>query len=476
MLLFSTILDVLPSVTPEDFLRLVLEWNAGSKYAENIVSGIEWHGERTIRYGDSQLWLEFAEYPEKQIIAARHEKITAGGVAWDSDFVMNFAEHRLAVRLDRTYSEEALVVDAAFSTPHIISLLIEKNFLAEDGDLPVLRTPIAVGNADREWCEKVFGEDGGIRLPVVFVSKTADNRYPLSISWLASRLKGAAHVLVEDMNSPCEALGDLCGRGEEPYGAVRIFYPSGSVRRRIFRFRSGTANEEIRLEKVIRHVIQYGISQRVDRLYTWSGVTGAVLNHQLEHQIAVRKHAESEKQRAEAEIDEVYETFDETLNELQERVAELTKANEALQYENQGLRAKYASADAVPILYLGDEEEFYPGEIRDMVLGSLEEGISGTDKATRRADVLEDILENNPYNHLSEERRQRIKALFKGYKSLTGVMRQELQDLGFEITDYGKHYKLMYFGDPRYMITVPKTPGDHRSGSNSAALVNKVAF
>lgn len=83
------------------------------------------------------------------------------------------------------------------------------------------------------------------------------------------------------------------------------------------------------------------------------------------------------------------------------------------------------------------------------------------------------ILENNPYYHLSDERKQRIKALFKGYKNLTGAMRQELLSLGFEISEAGKHYKITYHGDPRYMVTVGKTPSDNRSGSNNAALISK---
>ena len=96
----------------------------------------------------------------------------------------------------------------------------------------------------------------------------------------------------------------------------------------------------------------------------------------------------------------------------------------------------------VHIIYLGDEEEFYQGEIRDMVLGTLDEALSATEKATRKADVLEDILDNNPYYHLSDDRKQRIKALFKGYKNLTGAMRQELLSLGFEIRKQASITKL----------------------------------
>ena len=36
----------------------------------------------------------------------------------------------------------------------------------------------------------------------------------------------------------------------------------------------------------------------------------------------------------------------------------MTHANEILTYENQGLRSKMSSADNMPILYLGEEEEF----------------------------------------------------------------------------------------------------------------------
>ena len=474
MLLFSTILDLKDHVTPDDFIRLVLEWNEGSKYADNRVTGIEWHGEHNVRYGNAELWLEFVEYPEQDILAVRHEKITKDGVAWDSDFIMNWREKRVSIRLHRTYSEDALAIDAAFSTPHFISLLIGHGFIRDDAGLPVLRTPIYVTDDDLSCLQKAMAENSPYKLPVVFVSGTAENEDPLSTAWLASRLKGAAHVLVGQNTDRCAAIRKLAGKTDTPFGAVRIYYPSGPVRKKHYYYRSATGDEQARLEKVIRNVIQYSISQRVDSLYTWNGVTGSKLNEQLKNQIESRLKAETDRQKAEDEVEKVYEAFDEDLRSLQEKVAELTKANEALQYENQGLRAKYTAADAAPVLYLGEEEDFYQGEIRDMILSTLDEALSATETATRKADVLEDILDNNTYYHLSEERKQRVKALFKGYKNLTGAMRQELQSLGFEITEAGKHYKITYRGDQRYMVTVGKTPSDNRSGSNNAALINKV--
>ena len=473
MLLFSTILNIRQGISADDLIRLVIRWNETSKYKENRVAGIDWKGEHSIKYGTSGLWLEITEFPRKQILAVRHEKVAADGVIWDTDFIMNYAEMRLAVQLDRTYSEDALVMNADFSTPHFITLLIENGFLADDGGIPVIRDPIFVTDEDETVLSDVFAETTDYRLPVIYVSKTAEGTDPLSISWLASRLKGAAHVMVEKTPEETGRLRELCGGTREMYGAVRIYYPSASVRRKRYLFRTSTGNEDVRLEKVIRNVIHYWVSQRIDPLYTWQGVMREMLNEQLSSQITKRMEAEAARQKAENEIDQVYDEFDEDLRALQEKVAELTKANEALQYENQGLRAKLAAVDAAPLIFMGDEEDFYQGEIRDIILGAIDDASGAMEKSTRRADVLDDILENNPYKHLSDERKQKVKALFKGYKTVTGTMKQELADMGFELMEAGKHFKLTYHGDPRYLVTVGKTPSDNRSGSNTAAAISK---
>ncbi|MDO4650625.1 MAG: hypothetical protein Q4B26_18475 [Eubacteriales bacterium] len=474
MLLFSTILDVNKELTKENFIELVSLWNQSAKYKENIVLGVSWNGERNIKFGTDKLSVEIIDYPEKDILAVRHEKITADEVVWDTDFVVNFAERKIAIRLDRTFSEDALEMNAAFSTPHFISLLIEHGYLQDDQDLPVLRDPIMITDSNLKTVQQVITNKEYYELPVVYVAKDFADQDPLSISWLASRLKGAAHVLVEESKETCRKCTEICGETVEEYGAVRIYYPSLGVNRKRFLFRSATGNMDVRLEKVIRHVIQYWNSQRMDILYTWQGVNSAVMSDTLQNQIQRLTEAESAKQSAEEEINLVYEEFDEDIKSLQKKLEELSRANEALQMENFGLRAKMNASDAMPIIYQGDEEDFYPEEVKDMVLGVLADALNNTEKGTRLYDVLEDILANNPYQHLSDERKQRVKNLFKGYKTLTGAMRQELMSLGFEISDDGKHYKITYQGDPRYMVTIGKTPSDNRAGSNNAGMINKI--
>lgn len=62
MLLLSTLLSIRASMTPDDFVQLILEWNRTGSYVYNVIQGIEWHGEHTIRYGNGTLGLAFEEY------------------------------------------------------------------------------------------------------------------------------------------------------------------------------------------------------------------------------------------------------------------------------------------------------------------------------------------------------------------------------------------------------------------------------
>ena len=114
MILFSTILKINDSLTKDAFVQLVLEWNKTSKYKENCVPDVNWNGEYNKKFGNDKLSLEFAYYSEKQIMAVRHEKITDDAVVWDTDYVVNFEEKCIAIRLERTYREDALVMNGKF--------------------------------------------------------------------------------------------------------------------------------------------------------------------------------------------------------------------------------------------------------------------------------------------------------------------------------------------------------------------------
>lgn len=468
MLLFSTLLHTTESLTADAFIRLILKWNEESTYEENRVKNIHWQGEHNGHYGDPMLWIEMIEDPERGILAVRHEKVTPDKVVWDSDFTLNWKAHQIAIRLDRTYSDEALVTDAAFSTPHFITLLIEHGYLQHDADLPVLRTPILMGEAENAFRSGAFFNSENYALPVVRVTRTDEGKDPLDVNWLASRLKGAAHVLIEEPEEPYNYY--------YPFGYVTVFFPSGNVKNQRFVYQRRNGREKTRLEKIIRCVIQYWLVQQIDPLYTWQGLRGIMQMEKMDRQSEFLRSLESARKEAEEEISQVYEIFDAELKLQKDRISELASENESLRAEIRGLRAKYSSESGQPLIYAGDEEDLYEDEICDLLLTILEDIQKSAEAGTRRADILKDILQNNTFRHLTEERRKKIKSIFRGYTRLTSAMRQELQELGFEIQEDGKHYKFIPNGDARYMVTIARTPSDNRAGDNNASTISKKVY
>lgn len=227
------------------------------------------------------------------------------------------------------------------------------------------------------------------------------------------------------------------------------------------------------MEKVVSHVLKYSILQTIDKLYTWQGVSNSLLYDRLAAQRKERLEAEQARDKAKNEVNDVYEAVDEELNTLQRQVEELTRTNEIQTYEIQGLRAKLSQADGVPIIMQGEEQEKFPGEIKDMILSVIADELSNVTKGSRREKVLNDVLEANDYEHLLDERKREIKKLFRGYTNMTTGIRQRLTELGFTITEDGKHYKVRYNNDTRFLATISKTASDHRTGENSASAICK---
>ncbi len=72
-------------------------------------------------------------------------------------------------------------------------------------------------------------------------------------------------------------------------------------------------------------------------------------------------------------------------------------------------------------------------------------------------------------HNTTDSLRYDIKAMFKGYRSMTKSMRRQLLGLGFSIDEDGKHYKIFYSDDKSRFYTLSKTASDCRTGKNFAS-------
>ena len=126
-------------------------------------------------------------------------------------------------------------------------------------------------------------------------------------------------------------------------------------------------------------------------------------------------------------------------------------------------------------MYLGEEEDFFTDEIKDVVLSALTEALTNAPTPSRYRDILSDIIEENNYSRILENRKTELKNALKSYQRMTSTIKQKLSELGIEIiSEDGKHYKLGYYNDSRYIETLSKTPSNDRGIKNTISqIINK---
>jgi ribonuclease BN (tRNA processing enzyme) len=95
---------------------------------------------------------------------------------------------------------------------------------------------------------------------------------------------------------------------------------------------------------------------------------------------------------------------------------------------------------------------------------------------SRRQHVLTVVAMSNPANEALRDRKERLKSILRQYQSMDKHTAKELEDLGFTISEEGKHHKLTYMGDDRYVFALPKSGSDHRGGLNAASDIGKRIF
>lgn len=474
MLLFSTILEIENKLTKDDFIRLVIEWNQNG-HPSSVIADIEWNGERNIRFEDANKWLEIQEYRNKNIIAVRYEKREEDGAVWDTDYIMNFSSMKMAVRLDRSYMEESLTVDAKFYTPFFISLLIDRGYIKKDGNLEIRRRPLMITDENLDLLVNVINGKSKYRLPVVIITKTFYDEDPVDVAKLSKELKGVAHVFVQETNCTNPKIKEMCDGRNEYYGAIGIYHPNPVIGHRRYLYRMSEGIDTILSEKVTKTVMQYSNTQLVGPLFTWFGVNNAILQDRLTSKRAENAEAEagrrmamyellmlksdldqkkeSMRQQALEEANAILDGFEADLQKKDSEIERLTGELEKKERELSWLKAKMDSMTQVPIIYAGDEDDFYPGEAKDFVLSAVRRDLAKT-----------------------EQRAAEAKRLLRNYSRMTPKIRKGLEDIGF-IFDKSDHQKIKYYGDDRYTVIYASTSSDQGcGGENNVHTTIKKAF
>lgn len=470
MLLYETKLLIRGKLDAKTFVNLIIKWNQESPHRDTVIKNIAWNGESNVRYTNGPLSLAIQLWEERELVAARFEKKEQDGAIWDTDFVADFSKKEVVIQLSRSYTERALMEDLKFSVPYFLSLLIDGGYLQDDVDLPISRNSILIKKENVDLLKGLAHGEKLYKLPVVYISCYQNNEVFINEKYLCRQLKGIAHILMESDCSLDGLIRRSCCDKNAYGGAIDIYYPNGTSKRF---FKSPSSNREAMSNVIIRNVLRYMNSQHIPNEFTWDGFTAALL---LASDAQRRQEIKRIKQDSKENIEKYVDAFDQENKALKEKVQEQNDIIQSLKAEIQGLNAKLASAECTPAVNMANEKEFYVGEITGAILEAIVEARDNVQEHTRRADILDDILQfNNQEKVLKilEDRRQEVKKIFKDYKRMTPDMRKKLSNLGFDITEFGKHYRLKYYNDNRYVTTVAKTGSDCREGKNIASVIIK---
>lgn len=120
------------------------------------------------------------------------------------------------------------------------------------------------------------------------------------------------------------------------------------------------------------------------------------------------------------------------------------------------------------------EDELYEDEIKDLILEIINKEIRmmSSDRnqtECRKYHILHSILENNKISGNGKKISFQLKKIMSNIDILNTKCRKQLKQLGFSIYDDGKHHKLYFHDDKRYLVVLAKTASDCRSYKNAAA-------
>lgn len=473
MLIFSTRLPVKDTLTKEKFFELVVRWNQDSPH--HRIDGIEWDGGYRHRWGDMKNMLEITEYND---VAAAHFVQSEHGVHWTTEFILHTERREIGIYLSREATENTVYFHKEFKPPYFLKLLMRENVLGSDGGLAISEYPQSFGAAADErkvLAQLCLEDDSAFRLPVVYLTREWFTEHcVVDEGGLARRLCGVAHVLVESDKDVSRTLKDLC-HGKNVYnGGMAVYFPSVSAAAKRFIPYDGMDVEKV-MTQMVRMIFRYMNQQKREPLDTWDGIQMMQMRRQTKQLLAEKRRIEENRKQTSKEKEQYWDEY----VKAQTQVEALTEQNARLQSELAVLHARVDSMGENPLLYYGDEREFYQGEMLEFVRTALSEKLDRLpkekDRHLRCADVLQDLLNANESEEIQAQRQTELKRVLKGYRTLTPEIQSTLIDAGFRITD-GKHYKLTYYDDDRYTVTMAKSGSDWRGGENLFSEIKKRVY
>lgn len=378
-------------------------------------------------------------------------------------FAIQPSSNWISVRVECEPLHPMAVVPAA-KKPVLVKLLLQEFGGGIDGDFEVVSTPIIFAQSEIDLAGRCVRGETDSYLPIVYVSAPFVGPYLVNPNELATQLAGMAHIVVEPNRAFSTKLMAEVDRRNPYGGTVALYWPESGERRSLYSRGSNRTSADI--HDSIFTEIRLSLNNR-------RPLVRCTLNSIKE--LKSRRQINALKDAGSKEVNRYIEVFEDDIRVKEAALESAEKEIHRLKAANQRFAAQDTSDVGLSIVS-GKECDFYDNEIKSIICSALENEMANVAENSRAYHVLSDLLKANP---MSDERlnyRDQIKSLLRDYQSMDAKTRRELEQMGFSISDGGKHYKLVFNEDERYTLILPKTGSDHRGGLNSVSDFCRLLF
>jgi hypothetical protein len=454
--------------TIADVLKLACKWITGSPHSaipDGSFSKLPENSEEKYVFENESVIIGSAKTDDMRIGGLRYIRIEDNNIEWTTSIV--------TTKTTNSHLISVQVACEAFGTatrlpiprkPYFIRQALTELGGGMDGSIPVADKPFMLDENDCEIAAALILGNAGNRLPIVYISAEYDGSHILNPSKLSAFVSGIAHVIVEPSRSFSLKLKQLVESRNVYGGSIGIYWPECSARKAYY-IDSLNKSPAIIQKKLLNDLRMALVNRRQMANCNWL---------HLKEMIS-RCRYETLKREGSTELDKYLDAFESDIaakdNRILEAEQEILRLNAELKKNNSTQQSSSGY-----LLIRGIEQDFYRDEVKDTIISAIKKAARDSLDNSRRKHILADILNHNAASGDRSALREKIKNMFKQYIDMSSETRKDLEKIGFNITEDGKHYKAVYHGDGRYTFSLAKTGSDHRGGKNTASDICKALF
>ncbi|MFQ9516373.1 MAG: hypothetical protein ACLRZ9_11200 [Eubacterium sp.] len=452
----------------EKFINMAIEWVSGGCHYS--FGKIEWNGkeEFSIENNDKTQKFMIMKYSEAVII---HLVNKDGKIIWTNDFVLTTKEGRrvLAVQLYSDAEDISAKLPVEFNRPRLLKTLISKKYGDIDNNLMTDELPLIIDEEKLEFAKNILLGTREYLMPIVYITSTFASSHLIDYNELAKDLAGVAHVVVEKNNKISREM-KVMTNGKNPYnGAIQIIYSNGVTQRILPEIYD---NKHKFRKEVSYAVFRKLILGRIEDDFSWTKIRYNNLMKKSKESMEIAEVCDD----IIAEKDTIIDVNNQRIQELEEK--NMILQNKLIAYEHKFKKSNKEYSQMISLNI--QEEDLYEDEIKDVIVKVLQKELNSMDldpnlKESRKYHVLLSLLQQNSLSNRDTEIITLLKDILNKDGSFNKSKKRQLYELDFEVEE-GKHYKITFHHDSRYMFTVSKTSSDYRANLNAVTKASNKLF